>query len=96
MNIKLKKTNSSRFYYKNLYRDYIFNFDKVSKYYQYDYRVIDSYRERLKDINTGYDHRLRPKICSILKEYNRRLDCSQKTIENINNLKDKKIAEKYF
>jgi len=89
LNIKIVKTNSSRFYYNNLYRDYIFNFDKVSKYYQYDYRVIDSYRERLKDINASYNHRLRPKICSILEEYNRRLDCSQKTIENINNLKDK-------
>ena len=88
MNIKLGKTNSSRFYYNNLYRDYIFNFDKISKYYQYDYRAVDSYRKRLKDINVSYDHRLRRKICSIL-EYNRKLDCSQKTIENINNLKDK-------
>lgn len=92
MNIELKKVDLRKFYYNNLYRDYIFNFDKIRNYYQYDFRRIDSYKKRFEDISLNYNHSLRPEVCSILKKYNKSLGCSRKTIENIDALGDNKSA----
>jgi uncharacterized protein YllA (UPF0747 family) len=92
MNIELKKIDLSKFYYNNLHRDYIFNFDKIKNYYQYDFRRIDSYKKRFEDISLNYNHSLRPEVCSILKKYNENLGCSRKTIENIDALEGSKSA----
>ncbi len=92
MNIELKKIDLSKFYYNNLYRDYIFNFDKIKNYYQYDFRRIDSYKKRFEDISLNYNHSLRPEVSGILKKYNGSLGCSRKTIENIDALEDSKSA----
>jgi len=90
--IESKGINTEKFYYNHLFRDYIFNFENVGEYYQYDYRNIGGYKKRVLDLKTGYDKENRSKIYSILKDYNKNIGCSQKTIENIEKLKSPKSA----
>ncbi len=77
-----------RFYYNPLYRDYIFNFSRLKKYFQYDYRKIESYRKRKVDIAGSYKDSKRNRVASALKKYNLKLKCSKKTVENIDRLED--------
>lgn len=90
--IESKGINTEKFYYNDLFRDYIFNFENVCEYYQYDYRNIDGYKKRVSDLKTGYDEENRSKIYNILKDYNKNIGCSKKTIENIEKLKSPKSA----
>lgn len=90
--IESKVINTEKFYYNGLFRDYIFNFENVCEYYQYDYRNIGGYKKRVSDIKTGYNKENRSKIYNILKDYNKNIGCSQKTIENIEKLKSQKSA----
>ncbi len=85
--IKSKGINNGKFYYSNLYKDYIIDFENLNEFYQYDYRKIDSYRKRILDINYDYDKKKRLKIYDILKKYNESIGCGIKTIENIEKLK---------
>lgn len=87
-----KGINTEKFYYNHLFRNYIFNFENVGEYYQYDYRNIGGYKKRVLDLKTDYDKENRSKIYNILKDYNKNIGCSQKTIENIEKLKNKKSA----
>jgi bacillithiol biosynthesis cysteine-adding enzyme BshC len=86
----LKEIKSPNFYYNSLYYDFIFNFDKVRQYYHYDYRSYEDYKKRANDINKLYDNDLRVKIADILSSSNNKLCCSQKTLDNIDLLKDRK------
>jgi len=90
--IESKRVNTRRFYYNNLFKDYIFNFEKISEFYQYDYRKIDSYNKRLLDLEKNYDDKNRFKIYNILKKYNESIGCGLKTIENIEKLKSRNSA----
>jgi len=90
--IESKGINTDKFYYNDLFRDYIFNFENVCEYYQYDYRNIGGYKKRVSDLKTGYDEENRSKIYNILKDYNKNIGCSKKTIENIEKLKSPKSA----
>ena len=90
--IESKGINTEKFYYNDLFRDYIFNFENVCEYYQYDYRNIGGYKKRVSDLKTGYNKENRSKIYNILKDYNKNIGCSQKTIENIEKLKSPKSA----
>lgn len=90
--IESKEINTEKFYYNHLFRDYIFNFENVGEYYQYNYRNIGGYKKRVLDIKTDYDKENRSKIYNILKDYNKSIGCSQKTIENIEKLKSPKSA----
>jgi len=90
--IESKRINTEKFYYNDLFRDYIFNFENVCEYYQYDYRNIGGYKKRVSDLKIGYDKENRSKIYNILKDYNKNIGCSQKTIENIEKLKSPKSA----
>ena len=90
--IESKGINTEKFYYNDLFRDYIFNFENVCEYYQYDYRNIDGYKKRVSDLKKGYDEENRSKIYNILKDYNKNIGCSKKTIENIEKLKSPKSA----
>jgi bacillithiol biosynthesis cysteine-adding enzyme BshC len=83
-----KEVHTKKFYYNGLYRDYIFNFEKLSDFYQYDYRNIQSYRERITDIRNNYDEKKRLKIYDILKTYNKNIECGAKTLENIEKFKN--------
>ncbi len=85
--IKSKGISNSKFYYSNLYKDYIIDFENLNEFYQYDYRKIDSYWKRISDIKYGYDKKKRLKIYDILKKYNENIGCGIKTIENIEKLK---------
>jgi bacillithiol biosynthesis cysteine-adding enzyme BshC len=88
--IKLIDIESEKFYYNNLFRDYIFNFERVKDNYAYDYRKIDTYKKRYEDvINEYYNNSLRLDVADILLEYNKKLKCSQRTIKNIQSLKEK-------
>jgi len=85
-----REIKTGKFYYNNLFLDYIFNYKNISKLYEYDYRDINSYKKRVFDIKADYDDKKRTEICSILENYNKKIGCGQKTLENINKLKSKK------
>jgi len=87
--IRIKEITSEKFYYNSLYRDYIFNFDNLQDRFQYDYRKLESYKENASRTKNCYDDKFRNEIAAILKKYNARLNCSSKTLENIECLKDK-------
>lgn len=82
-----REVRTKKFYYNNLYRDYIFNFENLGDFYQYDYRNIQSYRERIADIKNNYDENKRLKIYDILRTYNTNIGCSARTLDNIEKLR---------
>ncbi|HEY4663058.1 MAG TPA: bacillithiol biosynthesis cysteine-adding enzyme BshC [Candidatus Humimicrobiaceae bacterium] len=88
--IESREIRTRKFYYNSLFMDYIFDFKKISNFYGYDYRDIESYKKRVFDLEADYDEKKRLKICSILENYNKKIGCSQKTLENIDKLKSKK------
>ena len=83
---KVENINIDKFYYNSLYRDYIFNFPGLQKYFNYDYSKVESYHKRKDDIEKSFNGSNRKKIAPILKKYNLRLNCSQNTINNIDKL----------
>lgn len=87
--IRIKEITSERFYYNSLYRDYVFNFDNLQDRFQYDYRKLESYKENASRTKNCCDDKFRNEVAAILKKYNGRLNCSSKTLENIECLKDK-------
>ncbi len=87
--IRVKEITSERFYHNSLFKDYIFNFDNLQDRFQYDYRKLESYKENASRTKNCYDDKFRNEIAAILKKYNARLNCSSKTLENIECLKDK-------
>ncbi|MBU4449671.1 MAG: bacillithiol biosynthesis cysteine-adding enzyme BshC [Actinobacteria bacterium] len=87
--IRIKEITSEKFYYNSLFKDYVFNFDNLQDRFQYDYRKLESYKENASRTKNCYDNKFRNEIAAILKKYNARLNCSSKTLENIECLKDK-------
>ena len=87
--IRVREITLERFYHNSLYRDYIFNFDNLQDRFQYDYRKLESYKENASRTKNCCDDKFRNEIAAILKKYNARLNCSSKTLENIESLKDK-------
>jgi len=87
--IRVREITLERFYHNSLYRDYIFNFDNLQDRFQYDYRKLESYKENASRTKNCYNDKFRNEIATILKKYNIRLNCSSKTLENIESLKDK-------
>ena len=88
--IESREIRTRKFYYNSLFMDYIFDFKKISNFYGYDYRDIESYKKRVFDLEADYDEKNRVKICSILENYNKNIGCGKKTLENIDKLKSKK------
>lgn len=87
--ISQRGINIKRFYSNNLFKDYIFDFKNIMRFYEYDYRNMSDYRKRISDIETYYDEKNRIKICDILKDYNNKIGCGKRTLENIDVLKRK-------
>jgi len=85
--ISSREIISKKFYYNNLFWDYIFNFKNLSGFYEYDYRNMNHYKKRILDIKKGYSERSRVKIYDIIKKYNKDIGCGKKTIENIEKFK---------
>lgn len=83
MIIHVESSRNSRFYNNSLYRDYIFDFSKLSEYFAYDYRDIESYKKRMNDIEELYDDNLRGGLVEILHEYNLEHGAGSQTLENI-------------
>jgi len=75
-----------KFYYNNLFYDYLFNFEKLEQFYSFDHRLAGSYRQRAQEVTRNYRHSLRGDLCSLLVRHNSRLGCSEKTISNIKRL----------
>src|SRR4030043_805413 len=88
--IESREIRTGKFYYNSLFMDYIFDFKKISNFYRYDYRDIESYKKRVFDLEADYDEKNRVKICGILENYNKNIGCGKKTLENIDKLKSKK------
>lgn len=86
--MNIKNITNQKFYYSKLYYDYIFNFDKLKDFYAYDYRLNDSYINRINYLRSSYDGRLREVISTSLLEYNKSINCGAKTIDNINLLRN--------
>lgn len=85
--IASKGIDTGKFYYNNLYRDYIFDFKNLNEFYRHDYRDIESYRKRILDIKKDYDEKKRVKIYKILRKYNESNGCGSETIKNLEKLK---------
>jgi bacillithiol biosynthesis cysteine-adding enzyme BshC len=86
--MKLTDIKTEKFYYNRLYYDYIFHFDKLKDFFTYDYRIIDSYANRINYVKNSYNNKFRKIISESLIEYNSSINCGYKTIENINLLKN--------
>lgn len=88
--IELREIKTGKFYYNNLFLDYIFDYKNINKFYEYDYRDINSYKKRVFDIKADYNGGKRTEICNILENYNKKIGCGQKTLENIDKLRNNK------
>lgn len=87
--ITVSEISLERFYHNSLFADYIFNFDNLQDRFQYDYRKLESYKESASHIKSCYDSKIRNEVAAILKKHNTRLNCSSKTLENTESLRDK-------
>ncbi len=85
----LIKTNGldKKFYYNDLFYDYLFDFGKVSRFYSYDPSLMESYRERADELAEDFDHSLRSRLAGAVAAHNHRLGCSSETLNNIEKLK---------
>ncbi len=92
MNLKSTKVHKKLYYYNDLFYDYLFHFEKLSSFFDYDYRQMGSYKKRMQKVSDSYDKGLRQNIADRLVAYNRGLGCSTKTLENIEKIKDKRSA----
>ena len=66
--------------------DYVFDFQKLSDYFNHDYREIKSYIKRIDEIEESYDDNLRKGLVEILNDYNSGLGAGAKTLDNIRKL----------
>jgi Uncharacterized protein conserved in bacteria len=78
-----------KFYYNSLFYDYIFSYEKLKKYFQYDFHDPDAFKKRAEDISGIYNNGFRPKISDRLAHINKRFGCSEITIKNCESLKDR-------
>ncbi|MBM3704925.1 MAG: bacillithiol biosynthesis cysteine-adding enzyme BshC [Actinobacteria bacterium] len=84
----VEKITGKKFYYNELYYDFIFNFNKISHGYFYDYSTADTYKKRVEDINSTYDPTIRKRVGAVLKKNNVRYGCGASTLENLEALTD--------
>lgn len=80
------RIKNSRFYYNKLFKDYIYDFPKLKKYFKYDPGDIESYRGRIKKIEDSYNNSNREVLADILRENNKDLGAGDRTLENIDKL----------
>ncbi len=74
--------------FSKLFIDYITDYQKVHKYFEYDFNSIDSFRDRCKKIDSNYTQR--ENIVRILLRQNTQFGCSHNTILNIEKLAHEK------
>jgi len=77
------RVKNSRFYYNKLFEDYIYNYPKLKKYFNYDPGDIESYCSRIEKIADSYDNSNRGVLADILRENNKYLGAGDRTLENI-------------
>ena len=66
--------------------DYICDFQRLSDYFNHDYREIKSYIKRMDEIGESYDDNFRKGLVEILNDYNSGLGAGTKTLDNIRKL----------
>ncbi len=86
MIMNAENSKNGRFYRNKLYMDYIFDFQRLSEYFSYDYRKIKSYKKRMAEIEKSYDNDHRSGVVEILDDYNSGLGAGTETLENIKKL----------
>lgn len=72
--------------FSKLFIDYVTNFKKVEKFYEYNFGEIDNFKKRCEYLKKSYF--LRDDIYDILLEQNRNFDCNENTFLNLSYLKD--------
>ena len=87
MDFNITGLRNNIFYRNNLYRDYVFEFDKLRKFFSYDYRLPEQYKARADFLKKTYDKDIKNNLCDELYDYNNSFGCGKKTLENIDILK---------
>lgn len=77
-----------RLYGNQIYHDYLFNFGEVSEFYEYDPNEEESFIKRSSYLRNNYQQD-RDELSDILKKYNKKLNCSTETLNNIELLQKK-------
>jgi len=83
-----EETREKKFFYNDLYYNFIFDFKRVSKNYFYNYSQSGVFKKRADDIFSSYNSSLRRKVSEILRRNNIRYGCGKKTLENIESLRN--------
>ncbi|MBK9334484.1 MAG: bacillithiol biosynthesis cysteine-adding enzyme BshC [Ignavibacteria bacterium] len=76
----------------DLYLNYIYDFNSLSKFYRFDYRSDEAFRECIELKKESYLNNknfFRNDLTEILKEQNKNFGCGDETLENIQILNDK-------
>lgn len=87
MDFNITGLRNNIFYRNNLYRDYVFEFDKLRNFFSYDYRLPEQYKARADFLKKTYDKDIKNNLCDELYDYNNSFGCGKKTLENIDILK---------
>lgn len=72
--------------FSKLYVDYLYDFQKVKHYFEYDYQNLNDFQLRIAHLNKNY--KLRNELHDILLEQNKNFNCGEKTFLNISKFKE--------
>jgi bacillithiol synthase len=81
-------TQEKKFYYNSLFYDYIFFYEKLKKYFHYDFHDPDNFKKRAEYVSANYNKGFRTSISDRLVHINKNFGCSEAAIKNCESLKD--------
>jgi bacillithiol synthase len=90
--LNYKETVARKFYYNNLFYDFIFNFEKIADHFFYDYRKKEDFKKSAEYIASGSGYVPGHEIYGALADYNLSCGCPDETVENIEHLKNGAFA----
>jgi len=82
------QAQDKKFYYNSLFYDYIFSYEKLKKYFHYDFHDQENIKKRAEHVSASYNNGLRPMISDRLVHINKNFGCSAATVKNCESLKD--------
>ncbi len=77
-----------KFYYNSLFYDYIFSYEKLKKYFHYDFHDPENFKKRAEEVSAAYNNGFRAGISDRLVHLNKNFGCSEAAIKNCESLKD--------
>ena len=86
--IESMQAQDKKFYYNSLFYDYIFSYEKLKKYFHYDFHDPESFKKRAEHVSATYNNGLRARISDRLVHINKSFGCSAAAIKNCESLKD--------